>query len=234
MQNTNNETGSTVLNLKDIFYTALIRWYILLAALVVCILGAVIYTNYIVTPLYDSTGKLYIVNRQSETISSSDMSISTYLARDCENLISDLTVLDEVSERMNSKYSYSQLKGALTVENPENTRFIEIKVRTANAADSKKIVDLICEVSQEKITEMLGVERVTVVREGKVSRTPSSPNLKSNLIKSVILALAIYAAFIMISYFLNDKINTPEDVQKYLNVSVLGNIPYSHSKTKSR
>lgn len=73
MQNTNNETGSTVLNLKDIFYTALIRWYILLAALVVCILGAVIYTNYIVTPLYDSTGKLYIVNRQSETISSSDM-----------------------------------------------------------------------------------------------------------------------------------------------------------------
>lgn len=234
MQNTNNETGSTVLNLKDIFYTAVSRWYILLAALVVCVLGAVIYTNYIVTPLYDSTGKLYIVNRQSDTISSSDISISTYLTRDYENLISDRAVLDEVSDRMNNKYTYAQLKNALTVENPENTRFIEIQIRTANAADSKKIVDLICEVSQEKITELLGVERVTIVREGEISRNPSYPNLTGNLMKSVILALAAYAAFIMIAYFMNDKINSPEDVQKYLNVSVLGNIPYSHNKTKSK
>ncbi len=234
MQNNNIENDSRELNLKDIFYTALSRWYILLAALLICVVGAVIYTNYIVTPLYDSTGIIYISNKNSENISSADISASSYLTKDYEYLISDRAVLGEVSQELNGKYSYSQLKNALTTENPENTRFIVITVRTANAADSKRIVDLICEVSQEKITELLGVERVTIVRDGETARTPSYPNLLSNIMKSIISALIIYVIIICLLYFMNDKINTPEDIQKYLHVSVLGNIPYSHNKTKAK
>lgn len=234
MQNNNIENDSRELNLKDIFYTALSRWYILLAALLIFVVGAVIYTNYIVTPLYDSTGIIYISNKNSENISSADISASSYLTKDYEYLISDRAVLGEVSQELNGKYSYSQLKNALTTENPENTRFIVITVRTANAADSKRIVNLICEVSQEKITELLGVERVTIVRGGETARTPSYPNLLSNIMKSIISALIIYVIIICLLYFMNDKINTPEDIQKYLHVSVLGNIPYSHNKTKAK
>lgn len=229
-----NKNNSKKLDLKELFFIIISKWYIFAAVLVVCVLASMIYSYFIVTPLYDSTGKLYIMNKSSDTINSSDLSVSSYLTRDYENLIVDRAVLDEVSDELNDKYSYSQLKSAVSVFNPENTRFIEITVRTPIAADSKKIVDLICEISQEKIVELLGIDQVTIVRTGDIASSPSVPNIRGNLLKGVFAAVVIYILVICAIYFLNDKINGPEEVEKFLEISVLGNIPYNQTKSKSK
>ncbi len=215
-------------------YTVLTRWYILIVLLVICIFSAVIYSNFIATPMYDSTGKLYIMNKQSENISSSDLSVSIYLTKDYEELIVDKAVLDEVSDELDNKYSYAQLRSAVTVVNPENTRFLEITVRTPSAVDSKKIVDSICEVSQEKIVELLGIDQVVIIRKGDIASAPSSPNTSGNIMKSILVAFIVFAGIVVLICFLNDKINGPEDIEKYLDISVLGNIPYNQNKKKAK
>lgn len=229
-----NKNEYNKLNLKDLMNTVLTRWYILIVLLVVCILAAVIYSNFIATPMYDSTGKLYIMKKQSENISSSDLSVSLYLTKDYEELIVDKAVLDEVSDALDNKYSYAQLKSAVTVTNPENTRFLEITVKTPDAVDSKKIVDSICEVSQEKIVELLGIDQVTIIRKGDIASEPSSPNISGIIIKSIFVAFIAFAGIVVLICFLNDKINGPEDIEKYLDISVLGNIPYNQNKKKTK
>lgn len=229
-----NKNEYNKLNLRDLMYTVFTRWYILIVLLVVCILAAVIYSNFIATPLYDSTGKLYIMNKQSENISSSDLSVSIYLTKDYEELIVDKAVLDEVSDELDNKYSYAQLKSAVTVDNPESTRFLEITVRTPDAVDSKKIVDSICEVSQEKIVELLGIDQVTIIRKGDIASSPSSPNTSGNIMKAIFFAFAAFVVIVVLICFFNDKINGPEDIEKYLEISVLGNIPYNQNKKKAK
>lgn len=229
-----NKNEYNKLNLKDLMYTVFTRWYILMILLIVCVLAAVIYSNFIATPLYDSTGKLYIMNKQSENISSSDLSVSIYLARDYEKLIVDKAILDEVSDELDNKYSYSQLKSAITVVNPEDTRFLEITVKTHDAADSKRIVDLLCEVSQEKTIELLGIDRIVIIRGGNISSVPSSPNISGNIMKSIFAAVIVFAGIVLLYCFLSDKINEPEDVEEYLDMRVLGNIPYNQNKKKAK
>ena len=229
-----NKNDYNKLNLKDLMYTVLTRWYILIVLLVICIFSAVIYSNFIATPMYDSTGKLYIMNKQSENISSSDLSVSIYLTKDYEELVVDKAVLDEVSDELDNKYSYAQLRSAVTVVNPENTRFLEITVRTPSAVDSKKIVDSICEVSQEKIVELLGIDQVVIIRKGDIASAPSSPNTSGNIMKSILVAFIVFAGIVVLICFLNDKINGPEDIEKYLDISVLGNIPYNQNKKKAK
>ena len=229
-----NKNDYNKLNLKDLMYTVLTRWYILIVLLVICIFSAVIYSNFIATPMYDSTGKLYIMNKQSENIRSSDLSVSIYLTKDYEELIVDKAVLDEVSDELDNKYSYAQLRSAVTVVNPENTRFLEITVRTPSAVDSKKIVDSICEVSQEKIVELLGIDQVVIIRKGDIASAPSSPNTSGNIMKSILVAFIVFAGIVVLICFLNDKINGPEDIEKYLDISVLGNIPYNQNKKKAK
>ena len=229
-----NKNDYNKLNLKDLMYTVLTRWYNLIVLLVICIFSAVIYSNFIATPMYDSTGKLYIMNKQSENISSSDLSVSIYLTKDYEELIVDKAVLDEVSDELDNKYSYAQLRSAVTVVNPENTRFLEITVRTPSAVDSKKIVDSICEVSQEKIVELLGIDQVVIIRKGDIASAPSSPNTSGNIMKSILVAFIVFAGIVVLICFLNDKINGPEDIEKYLDISVLGNIPYNQNKKKAK
>ena len=147
----------------------------------------------------------------------------------------DVTLtLSSTADLLDNKYSYAQLKSAVTVNNPESTRFLEITVRTPDAVDSKKIVDSICEVSQEKIVELLGIDQVAIIRKGDIASAPSSPNTSGNIVKAIIAAFVAFAGTVVLICFLNDKINGPEDIEKYLDISVLGNIPYNQNKKKTK
>lgn len=228
----NNTKATGILNVKELLFIALKKWYLLCIILAVCMVSSLLYSNVLATPLYDSTGKIYIMRKDAETVSTGDLSVSSYLTRDYENLIIDRAVLDEVSQMLDNKYSYSQLKKIVSVENPEDTRFIEISARTNSAEDSKKIVDAVCNISQEKIIELLGIDRVTIIREGNLPKTASVPNISRNLINALILGVLIFIAVIFTTYFFNDKINNPSDIKKYIEISVLGDIPNNSTKTK--
>ena len=229
-----NNKNNININIKDLAVFCLNKWPVFLIIISAFIISSLVYSYLIITPLYDSTGKIYIMNKSSDNISASDLSVSSYLTRDYENLIADRAVLDEVAKRLDYKYSYGELKSAVTLNNPENTRFIEISVRTPSANDSKIIVDTVCEVSQEKIVELLGIDRVTIIRKGSVSRKPSVPNVSGNVFKSIVLALINYIILMLILYIFNDKINSSEDVEKYLGISVLGNIPCNKNKARTK
>lgn len=229
-----NNKNNININFRDLAVFCLNKWPVFLIIISSFIIGSLIYSYLIITPLYDSTGKIYIMNKSSDNISTSDLSVSSYLTRDYENLIADRAVLEEVAKRLDYKYSYGELKSAVTLYNPENTRFIEISVRTPSANDSKIIVDTVCEVSQEKIVELLGIDRVTIIRNGSISGRPSVPNVSGNVFKSIVIALINYAILMLILYTFNDKINDAEDVEKYLGISVLGNIPCNKNKARTK
>ena len=220
------------INLKDLFHFALTKWKIFAVLAVFFVAAAAIYSYLLATPLYDSAGKIYIINK--ETLTSAEISASTYLTRDYTNLIADAAVLSDVSDKLGKKYSVSELKNAITVNNPENTRFIEISVRTASANDSKVIVDTVCTVAQEKITELLGVDRVTKIREGTVATSPSVPNKTKNIMVAFLLSCFTYAAIVFVAFYFNDKIEDAADVEKYLGLTVLGNIPCNSTKRRSK
>lgn len=47
-----------------------------------------------------------------------------------------------------------------------------------------------------------------------------------------LLGILLAAAVVLIVYLTNDTVKTPEDVEKYLGLSVLGTIPYSSKMGK--
>lgn len=230
----NSNKNNFNINFKDIATYALTKWPILACLIAVFVAAAYIYSSFISTPMYESTGKLYIMNQTADKLTTSDFSISTFLTKDCENLLSDSAVLSEVSARLNKKYTVGELRRALTVNSPVDTRFIEITIKTAGANDSKIIVDTVCEVAQEKITDLLKVNRVVIIRKGTVASAPSSPNVRKNITTAFLAACFAFAFIIFVFYYFNDKVNSPEDVEKYLGISTLGDIPCNKLKSHSR
>lgn len=226
------ELKQKTINIKDLCCEAISKWYFIFPIIVVCILISLIYTHYIATPMYDSTAKIYIMNKETDTISTADISISSYLAKDYEELIVDRSVLDEVAKQLNKKISYESLKSSITINNPENTRIIEITVRSNDAKSSKLIADTICKVSQQKIVDILGIDRVNIIREGNVASSPSTPNLRNNVFNGFVIGVLISSILILSLYIMDDKIKGPDDVKKYLDLSVLGVIPFNQDRVK--
>ncbi len=222
------------INLAEFFFECSKRWYIIVTVTFLCFIITFLYSSFFATPMYDSTAKLYIINKQSENINSSDFSISTYLTSDFADIIVDNVVLDEVADELDNKYSTSQIRSFLSIDTPDNTRIIEILVRSPNAEDSKQIADSICNISESTLVEIMGLDRVQIIRKGTLARKPSVPNTGNNVFLGIMMGFVISLFIVLFVYITDNKISSAKDVEKYLELNVLATIPYNQNKQKSR
>ena len=230
-----NTTQKTI-TLKGLITTALRYWRLLAIIVAASFIISVVYSAFIVTPMYTSTAKLYVINKASASnqITSTDFNISTYLTNDFKDLLRDEAILTEVATDLKDKYTTGALQSFIEIDSPENTRIIEIKVKSPNAKDSKKIADSICRISEEKLAEIMGLDRVKVIRNGSLPKNPSSPNTASDAFKGIILGCLIAGATAFAIMILDNRISSSEDVEKILGLNVLATIPYNETKLKKK
>jgi len=229
----NEKSYSSSVSVWDLINKLIEKWYIIVITAVVFLSAAFIYVKFISTPMYSSTAKLFIFNTENtQQTNSGEITISTYLTKDYAELITDRTVLDEVIDNLKLKASYSLLRNSITVNNPDNTRILEITVETDNANRSKRIADEVCRVSQEKIVDLMGIGRVNIISNGYVPSKPSSPVMLNFLLNSLLISILVSVSAITIIFISSDKLSSPEDIEKYLEISVLATIPYSNTSAK--
>ncbi len=222
------------LSIKGFTTTFLRYWKILIPIVLICFFIFTFYSAFIATPMYRSTAKLYIVNKTSTQVTPTDFNISTYLAHDFAEILSDQVVLSEVAEELDGKYSVTQLSNYLTVTATEETRIIEIKVASPDPHDSKLIADTICKVAEHKLVDIMGLDRVKIIRNGSFSKKPFTPNTTLDALKGLCVGIFIsttVAFFIMIT---NNKISSSDDVEQILGLTILTTIPFTDRKKAKR
>ena len=225
------ETNLTFKEFLNIFSN---KWPVFLITCIVCILVSIISTLFFITPTYTSTAKLYVIDKNSTTINSSEISVSSYLTKDYEEIIVDRTVLEEVINRLNLRTSYKSLRSNITTFNPQNTRFIEVTVTHNTPQGAKAIADCIFEVTEQKVLEVIELDRIIIFSLGNLPTRTSSPVLSINILKSFIIGIVICFLEMLLIYFKDDKINTADDVEKYLELTVLASIPYISKKAAKK
>ncbi|MBR7133451.1 MAG: hypothetical protein IKD04_07955 [Clostridia bacterium] len=231
---TTNFSFQKNISLIELFYESVKRWYIIIPIIVASVLLSLFYSVFLATPLYTSTAKLYVTNKESQIITSSDLSVSNYLSNDFAEILTDTSILDQVSAEMNGKYSSGQLRGFISINQPSNTRIIEISVLSPNAQDSKKIADSLCNISQNSLVDIMGLDRVKIIRQGSLSSAPSSPRTTHNALLAFLVGIAISVLTVFILYIADNKVSSSKDVEKYLGLSVLATIPYNQSRAKKK
>ena len=74
---------------------------------------------------------------------------------------------------------------------------------------------------------------VTLVGEARMPENPSNPiSLIKAMLLGVVCAALIYALYFL-RFLLDDKINNPDDVERYLGLTLLGAIPNKNA-TKAK
>lgn len=183
---------------------------------------------------YTSTGTVYLISQKANSSTSptaSDFSLALNTVNDCTRTFKSHHVLDAVIEKLAMPITYEQLSKMIDINNPQSTRYLEISVTAHNPNDAKIIVDTLCEIGAVSIVEIMGVDQVNIVDNGTLSDTPS--NSKVPLMCFVIglaTAVVVYVACLL-RYMFDDRINTPDDMEKFIGLSVLGVIPSSGDRS---
>lgn len=80
----------------------------------------------------------------------------------------------------------------------------------------------------------MDAESVNVVEEGNLPEKPSSPSAMKNTLIGGFLGCVLAVGIILLIYLLDDTIKTPDDVEKYLGLSVLASVPIQPGTQKSK
>lgn len=223
------------IDLKEIFYLLLHKlWLILLIG----ILGAVAFgaiSKYLMVPVYTSTTKVYVINRQDEDRTTySDLQMGAQLTKDYSILVKSRPVTEQVIEALDLGLTHEELARIIGVNNPDGTRILEISVKYTDPDIAKEMADMIASVSSERMVNIMEMERVNVLEPANRPIKPSEPRIRRNTIYGGAIGICLTAVIIILFYLFNDTIRTSEDIEKYLGITTLGIIPLQEEKKKKR
>lgn len=195
------------------------------AAAIMAYLGTVLF----MTPTYDSTTKIYVLNKQDDgmsTVTYSDLQTATQLTKDYMELVTTRPVLEEVISGLGlDDVTYEDLKKQITVSTATDGRIISITATDSDPRQAKNIADSVRNSVSAQIVQVMNVEAVNVVEEANLPEKKARPsNMKNAALGGILGLFASFAAVVLIT-ILDDRIKTEEDVERYLQLSVLGTIP---------
>ena len=184
-------------------------------------------TYFFIQPTYTSTTRIYVVNQATDNknLSAQDLQAGTYLVNDYKEIITSNDVLSEVIKDEKLNLSEAELSKMVSVNIPTDTRLISISVKAKTGQDAQVLANKVREVASKKIKNVTKVDDVTTLGEAKLPSSPSSPNIKRNVLLGAILGGFVAIVAVLVREVLDDRIRRPEDVEDVLGMTLLGIIP---------
>ena len=221
-------------DLVEIFHLLLRK----LAIIILCgVIGAVVagaYTKLLITPQYESTSALYILPTETENVSMQDIQVGSWLTKDFQELALSRPVIESVIDTLHLDMEYGTLKSMITVENPEDTRFLKIKVRCSDPKKAQAIAEEMASSVAEHVVKIMDMEEPAIAEKASLPDRPVSPSLPKNVVLGGLLGAILAAAVVVIRFLMDDTIKDEEDVKKYLELNVLAALPDTKESKKKR
>ncbi len=220
-----NKAFDDEIDLVWLFYALLKKIWLIVVVAAVSACGVAGYTYFRTEPTYTSTSTMLVLTKETTLTSLADLQIGSQLTKDYMVLITSRPVLEEVIENLDLKINYKQLKQKISIGNPEDTRILNISVTMNNAKQAKAVVDELSEVSAKFIGDKMEVTPPKIIEKGEMSVFKIGPSVSRNAMIGFLLGALLVCVIIVVLELLNDSIQTEEDVEKYLDIPTLADVP---------
>lgn len=194
--------------------------------IVLCFLiGAVImnaYSYFLVRPTYKSTAKMYVVSASKNSVVDLDaLNIGTSLIADYEQLMLSYPVLEQVINKLNLDMDSDTLAKMITLENPTDTRILNINVVSTDPKSARDIANTLMDVS----VDYLSTNAPNVAQKAKLADHKDGPSYTKYTMIGALAGAFLYCMYLVVKYLMDDTIHTADDMEKYFDIVPLAVIP---------
>ena len=203
------------------------KFSIVLVALVFAI-AAFGYSAFLAKKEYQSTSRIYVVSRQNQdnnALTNSDLQAGSYLVKDYREIILSQNVLSQAIEELKLDMTPAELSKKISVSVPTDTRILSITAKDGNPKEAARIANGLRNVAAEKIIAVTTVSDVTTLDEAEVPQSPSSPNIRRNVLLGFIAGAGLMVVLMVVVEVLDDRVKRPEDIEELMGLTLLGIVP---------
>lgn len=204
----------------------------LVLAAVIAAVGAFSYCSFVATPKYSATGSVIVTNGaiitnsdDKSTLNNSDIVASINFAETVVDILNTNGIYKNLSEKLDGKYSYSQLKGCSRVaRRGEDTLFIDVSFTTVDKDEAVKLVNEYLKLVPSYINEFVPDTAATATTRADAAGKIYPKTLTTTVLFAVLAAGIVYIIFLII-FLSNTVIVGEEDFKERFDVAVIGSIP---------
>lgn len=219
------------IDIKRLVLEVLYKLWIIILAAVVFAVGAYAYAKTKLVPRYTASASLYVNNYDNKVtadikkVNSSDIYTAQALVQTYLTFLSTDKVMDEVSLKLNNKYTSSQLKGMMSANAMNETEIFQISITNTDPVEAMTIANIVADMAPEVITNYIEGSSVKVVDYAKVPTTRSYPVYRKYMMMGFVAGGGIAAIIVILMFLFNSKITSEEDIKKLFTAPVIGKIP---------
>ncbi|MCH5320265.1 MAG: hypothetical protein J1E36_00780 [Eubacterium sp.] len=202
--------------------------------IIISLIGAVIagcFTNFFIDPKYTANIKMHVYSNSDNflgvngSISSSEIEASQRLVNTYLVVVSSRTFAEKVADKLDNQVTPSEIRSMMGCAQIEDTLAFQVSVTNTNAELAMNVANAIAETCPEEIVRILKVGGVEVIDYAALPTSPSSPDLKRNVMIGLILGFALSFVFFFVKELFDTSITDEKDLEREFDIPILGTIP---------
>lgn len=224
------------ISLSELFATLKNKLGLIISLSLLGLLLTALYTFFIVTPMYESTTQL-LVNRTADEgtgIQLNDINTNVRMIDTYKDIIKGPVILDEVKDNLNTDFTAGQLGNMVQITANANSQVFSLTIQTDNPIEAMEIANEIATTFQNKISDIMNVENVSIISKATVKNNPVSPNIPMNLAIGLILGLMVGVGIAFLQTYLDNTIKGNTFINESIGWPDLGSISVLSSEDQKQ
>ena len=212
------------------------RFIIIILFVLIGMVAAIYYTENIQIPMYKSQTSLVLTrsNNSNSGITQNDISLNKNLISTYREIIKSRKILSKVIKNLNLYMTEKELSKRINVTSANDTELIVISVIHEKGRISRNIANEIAKVFEKEITSIYNIENTSIVDEAVEAKEPYNVNVTKQYIMGIGAGFLLASMIIVISFYFDDSIKKPEDIEEKVGLNVLATVPKYKGKKKRK
>lgn len=218
------------IKIADILEALKNRWQLIICITLIATIVSAVFSFFIIKPKYQASTKLFI-GKESESkdsnYSNNDVQMYQKLLKTYADVISTRDLVEDAFNENSIEINPDVVLNRLVVSPKTDTQILEISYTSGDKEECKEVVEAIADEFISISSDLISNSNVRIIEKATMPKSPVSPNKKINIMIALILGLMIGSGLAIILEFLDNTFKDKEQVEKILDLPVLGSIPNS-------
>lgn len=218
------------LDLRELWKIIRKRLKLILGITAFCVVVTGILSFFVIPPTYEASTSIIIgkaPDEHSTTSQSNDNDIYMYqkLIKTYASIAQSNLVADETAQKLNNDMAGKDIQKAMTVTPEIDTQILDIKSQSKDPVLAQKITNTLAETFITESQKIYPSDNIKVMDAAKLPDKPVKPRKTLNLAIAFFIGLMGSAGLAFMIEYMDNTIKTENDVDKFLQLPVLGVIP---------